>query len=101
MKSLHSIERIIFLCVVFLLIGTILSGNRPVQEQNNSNLPDGYKTVLMYNPKTSKFIAKGYDTFIYGPDSSIHVVDIKKGENSLYFVLYDMSINFEIIKYDE
>ena len=101
MKTLHNIERVIFLIVIILLIGIISSGNRPVQVQNNPNLPEGYKSVLMYNPKTEKFIAKGYDTFTYGLDSSVHIVDIKKGENSLYFVLYDMSINFEIIKYDE
>lgn len=101
MKTLHKIERIIFFTVVITLIGIILSGNRPIQVINNSNLPEGYKAVLMYNPKTEKFIAKGYDTFTYGPDSTVHIVDVKKGENSLYFVLYDMSINFEIIKYDE
>jgi hypothetical protein len=101
MKTLHKIERSIFIIVVILLFGIIVSSNRPIQVINETNLPEGYKSVLMYNPKTCKFIAKGYDTFTYGPDSSVHVVDIKKGENSLYFVLYDMSINFEITKYDE
>ena len=101
MKTPEKIRTGILIMVIFLLIGTILQGNRPIPEQNEMNYPEGFKPFMYYNTKSGKIIAKGYDYFTYGLDSSVHIVDVKKGENSYYFVLYDMSIEFKITKYDE
>ena len=101
MKTAEKIRTAFFLIVIFMLLGVLFSGNRPHPEpKNNINLPDEYKPFMYYNHKTGKMFAKGYDYFTYGLDSSIHEINIRKGENSYYFVLYDMSIEFEIIKYD-
>ncbi len=101
MKTPEKIRTSILLIVILLLISVIIQGNRPLPEQNETNHPEGFKPFMYYDAKTSKIIAKGYDSFTYGPDSSYHIVDVKKGKNSYYFVLYDMSIEFKIIKYDE
>jgi len=101
MKTSEKIRTSFLLIVIFLLIGILVSSNKPIQVQNKTNLPEGYKAVMFYHPKTGKIFAKGYDYFTYGLDSAIYEVNVNKGENSLYFVLYDMSIEFVITKYDE
>lgn len=101
MKNLHKKGNIFFLVVILFLLSTIFTGNKPHQVQNKTNLPDEYRAFMYYNTRTGKIFAKGYDFFTYGMDSTIHVVDIKNGVNRLYFVLFDMSIDFTITKYEQ
>jgi hypothetical protein len=101
MKNLHKRGNVFLLVVILLLLGNILTGNTDHMAQNKTNLPDEYKPFMYYNYKTGQIFAMGYDFFTYGMDSTVHTVNINKGENRLYFVLFDMSIDFKITKYEE
>ena len=100
MSKSEKIRTGFLLLIILLLLSVILSSNRPNPVKNNANVLDDYKPFMYYNAKTGKMYAKGYDHFTYGLDSCIHEINVAKGENEFYFVLYDMSIEFKIVKYD-
>jgi len=91
---------ILFLVVAIIVLIFTGGTKQDCPEQNNPNIPGEIKPFMFYDISTGKIYAQGYDHFTYGLDSSLHVVDVRNGENSYYFVLFDMSIEFEIIKYD-
>lgn len=100
MKNNRILNRLVLLIIVIFLT-SLITGNTIEPLQNNTNLPAGFEPVIYYDKRTGKLYAKSYDQFSYGIDSALHEIDVKNGKNYYYFVLFDMSIEFTIRKYDE
>lgn len=83
------------LAVLFLIALSTLGFKQPAKQ------PDKISPVMYYDKDKHILYAKSIDHFTYGLDSCLHQIKINEGITTYYFVLYDMSIELVITKYDE